>query len=186
MHEDTRLARTQSGRDRVRAERRREGQVAAGEGLADAHDVWSDTGVVGGEELAGPAETGRDLVEDQHQVVGVGNLAEHVQTLWWVDVHPPGALEDRLADDRGQLVAVAIGQLPHAARPVVDGGVEAAGGPRRKNLPRQHPLEHGVHSPDRIAHAHRAGGVSVVAPAQREHPGLAGAAPGPAGTAPPS
>jgi hypothetical protein len=44
-------------------------QVAAGERLAQAHDVRRHLGVVGGEQLAGRPETGGDLVEDQQDTV---------------------------------------------------------------------------------------------------------------------
>ena len=96
----------QAARDLAGAEHRGERQVAAGQRLADAHDVGRDPRPLGGEQGAGAAEAGRDLVEDQQQAVLVGDLAEHAQALGGVGVHAAGALQHRLDDDRGQLVRV--------------------------------------------------------------------------------
>ena len=98
------------------AQRRGHRQVPAGQRLADAHDVRRDAGVVGGEQLAGPAEAGGDLVEDQQHVVGQAQLAQHVQVARVVEAHAAGALHHRLDDHRGQLVGVRLDQLAPARR----------------------------------------------------------------------
>ncbi len=49
---------------------------AARERLADDHDVGPDALVLEGEELAGAAETGLDLVDDEQCVVLLGDLAQ--------------------------------------------------------------------------------------------------------------
>ncbi len=76
---------------RVVAERVRAGEVeivardargdrqhAAAERLAEHHDVGRGAVVLGGEEAAGLAEAGRDLVEDQQRAVRVAGLAHRL------------------------------------------------------------------------------------------------------------
>ncbi len=105
-----------------------QGEVAAGEGLADAHDVGHDAGGLGGEQRAGAAEAGRDLVEDQQQPVLVGDLAHHPQARGVVDPHAAGALQQRLDDDPGELVR----RAPRPARGTPSAhAVDVAAGGRR-------------------------------------------------------
>ena len=65
VHERARLTSADRLRDRRGAQGRRQGDVAAGECLAHAHDVGADARVVGREQFPGAAEAGGDLVEDQ-------------------------------------------------------------------------------------------------------------------------
>ena len=58
-------------------------------------------------------------------------------------------------------------------RPTHGTALAGAGGRSAKTCCGQHAGEHRVHPADRVAHAHRAEGVAVVAAAQRQHPGLA-------------
>src|SRR6201994_2236276 len=59
------LAAGDAGRDLGGAQGSGQGQVAAGQRLADAHHVRADPGVPGREQLPAAAEPGGDLVEDQ-------------------------------------------------------------------------------------------------------------------------
>ncbi len=86
-------------------------QIAAGQRLADAHHVRRDPGVLRGEQPAGAAEAGGDLVEDQQHVVLVARLAQHPQVAGGVEAHAARALHHRLDDHRGQLVGVPRDQL---------------------------------------------------------------------------
>ncbi len=85
------------------AEHGGQGQVPPGQGLADAHDVRYDAGVIGREQLAGAPKTGGDLIEDEQQTVPVRHLPQHCQAFGRVGVHAAGTLEDRFDDDRGEL-----------------------------------------------------------------------------------
>ena len=76
--------------------------------------------VVGGEQLAGAAEAGGDLVEDQQHAVPVADLAQVGQVARIVEPHAARALHHGFDDHRGQLVGV-LGQLLLELRDV--GGV---------------------------------------------------------------
>ena len=117
MHQHAGLRGGQPARDLAGAQHGGQRQVAAGERLADAHHVRRHAGGLGGEERAGPAEAGGDLVEDQHQPVLVGDLAHHPQARGVVDVHAAGALQQRLDDDPGELVGVRRGERAERRRP---------------------------------------------------------------------
>ncbi len=54
---------------------------AAAERLREPHDVGSDAAALIGEQLAGAADAGLHLVEDQEQPVIVAELAQHAQEL---------------------------------------------------------------------------------------------------------
>ena len=64
-----------------------------------------DVCVVGREQRAGAPEPGRDLVEDQQQLVSVAELAQQRHDRRVVEVHAAGALHDRLEDHGRQLAA---------------------------------------------------------------------------------
>ena len=117
------------------AQRRGQAEVAAGQGFADAHDVGADAGVVGGEQLAGAAESGGDLVEDQQHVVPSADVAQIAQVPRIVEPHPAGTLDHRLDDDGGQLGGMP-GQLRLERRAV--GGVVVAGYLRGEHLVSEH------------------------------------------------
>ncbi len=68
--------------------------------FAMAHDVGLDPGPFMGEELAGAAHAGLDLVEDQDQALLVAKLAQGAQEFDVDRAHAPLAL-DRLDDDGG-------------------------------------------------------------------------------------
>ena len=89
-----RFRRRQAGADRK----------AAAERLGQRHDVGRDAGVLIGEQVAGAADAGLDLVEDQQQPVVVAQLAQGAQER--VRHHPHAALaHDRLDQDGGGLPA---------------------------------------------------------------------------------
>src|SRR5262249_12747394 len=64
------------------------------------HDVRLDAGRLIGEQLAGTANAGLHLVEDQQQMVLVTEPAQRLQELWGHRAHAAFAL-DRLDQDRG-------------------------------------------------------------------------------------
>jgi len=96
---------------------------AARERLADDRDVRPDSLVLVGEELAGAAEAGLDLVADEQRVALAGQIAQRRQVALARDDHAPLTLDrldqdgDRLlVDRRGDRVGVAVGQDAKAAR----------------------------------------------------------------------
>jgi hypothetical protein len=177
VHQHLGLASRYPARDAAVAERRRQRHISAGERLADAHHVRGDPCVLGGEQCAArAAEAGRDLVEDQQHVVLVAQLAQSTDVGRRIEVHPAGALHDRLRDRRRQLACVRLEQRRRLRVPggVHRGDVEAAGRPRREQLLPQRPGEQMVHPAHRVAHRHRPERVPVVPTAQRQQPLLLG------------
>ncbi len=75
---------------------------AAADALGDRHDVGLDARPLIGEQLADAADAGLHLVEDQHQLVLVGELAQAAQKTALRHPHAAFAL-DRLDDDRAGL-----------------------------------------------------------------------------------
>ena len=67
--------------------------------------------------MPGAAEAGGDLVADQQDAVRVAQLAHRAQVAVGLHQHPRRALDERLDDHRGDLVAV-LGE--DAARRSVD------------------------------------------------------------------
>jgi hypothetical protein len=63
---------------------------AAADALGDRHDVGRDARPFMGEELAGAADAGLDLVEDQQQAVFVAELAKRLHEFReWRGAHRP-------------------------------------------------------------------------------------------------
>ena len=158
-------------RDVGGAQRRGQAEVSAGECFADAHDVGADASVVGGEQLAGPAESGGDLIEHEQHVVPPADLPQVGQIARIVEAHPACALYHRLDDDGRQFVGV-IGQLRLERRHV--GGVVVARNLRREHLPGQDIRPQREHAAVRIADAHRGERVAVIAAAPGHQPVLSG------------
>ena len=110
-----------------------------------------------GEHRAGAAEAGEDLVEDQQQVVFVGQRAQALEHRRVVEFHAAGALHQRLDDDAGDAVGargekfVERGRALLAVRQIDD------------MVLRQQPGEQRVHAVFGVAHRHGAGGVAVIA-----------------------
>ncbi len=150
-------------------------QVAAGQCLAEAHDVGRHRRVVRREQRAGAPEPGRDLVEHQQHVVRVARLPQHPQIRGGVEAHPARALDDGLDDHSGQFVGVAFDQGPQllGVRLLVLGRRRV-----REHLTRKDPGPQLVHPALGVAHRHRLPGVAVVAATPGQQPLLARAAQG--------
>src|SRR4029453_18407037 len=132
-----------------------------------------------GEQLAAAAEPGRDLVEDEQDVVRIGEPPCLRDVLRRVEPHATSALDDRLENDGRYLVVVAIeqgGELiavtwvvwvteagPWAWREELryEDRTARVAGLRRF---RRRSAEDVGHPGDRIAHAHGGEGVAVGAP----------------------
>ena len=84
---------------------------AAAEALGERHDVGRDAEVLIGEPLAGPAAAGLHFVEDQQQVVLVGQLAQLGEEAVGRDADAAFAL-NRLDQDRRRFV---VDQRGHGA-----------------------------------------------------------------------
>jgi hypothetical protein len=120
--------------------------------------------VLAREQRSAPPEPGGDLVGDEQHVVFVADLSDAGQELRRVEVHPAGALHDRLEDDRRDLVRVGSQQGPQVVEvTVVEGGAEDRFGPGGEELRGQHVGELVVHAVHRVAHSHGGEGVAVVA-----------------------
>ena len=92
----------EAGRDLGGGQHGRAGQAAA-DGLRQGHDVGGDAEVLVGEPVAGPPETGLHLVENQQQVVLIGQPAEPLEEAFRRNPDASFAL-DRLDHDRGGLI----------------------------------------------------------------------------------
>ena len=176
MHEPAPGPRVAHGRrDLLGRQGRREGEVAAGQGLADAEDVGDDARGLAGPPRAGAPEAGGDLVVDRQQPVLAGHLGEGGDGRRVVGVHAARALEDRLDDHRGELVGVPGGEVADLLGP----GVELLGvgagtrGSRGEDVLGEGALPQRVHAAVRVGHRHRREGVAVVAAADREESGAA-------------
>ncbi len=70
---------------------RRHGEVAAGEALADGHEVGAHAALLGGEERAGAAEAGGDLVADEQHVVLAAGVGRRARRDWGSATRMPAA-----------------------------------------------------------------------------------------------
>ena len=178
MHKDAGLAVTDGAGDMFGSQGGREGEVAAGERLAQTHDVGADPRPVAGKQLTGAAKAGGDLVGDEQQAELVAQGAHPLQVAGMIEAHATGPLNDGFEHDGGYLF-VAIGnqlrQLYDAA--LVPLGVEATAGRFDKMVLGQEALVELVHAAIRIADAHGAEGVAVIATPQGDELG-AGCSPG--------
>ena len=87
-----------------------ERQVAAGQPLAEAEEVRGDALLLAGEHRPGAPEPGCDLVADQQHVVDVAQLAHPAQEAGRLNADSRRALDQRLDDHRGDLLAVQLEQ----------------------------------------------------------------------------
>ena len=94
--------------DALGGQRRRERHVAAGQALAEAEEVGSDALLLAREHRPRSPEARRDLVADQQRAVAVAGLAHRAQIAGRLDAHPRRALDERLDDHGGDLLAVAV------------------------------------------------------------------------------
>ena len=134
--------------------------------------------VLGGEHRPGPAEAGGDLVEDQHQAVLVGDLAHHAQAAAGrrrTCRRRPAARGSTMIPASSSACSASSARI--AARHHRRVGPDVAAGRGRlvgEHLLGQHAAEHRVHPADRVADAHAAERVAVVAAAHGQHPGALG------------
>ncbi|PQM44572.1 hypothetical protein C1Y40_05267 [Mycobacterium talmoniae] len=176
MHQGAGLTGADGVRDLGAAQGGGQGEIAAGQGLADAHDVRADAGVVGGEQFTGATEPGGDLVEDQQHVVPIAGGAQVAQVPRVVEAHatgrlpPPVRRPPRPARRRGR---------PAAPRRRGVVGVVVARHLRGENLAGQDVGPQRVHAAVGVADAHRHEGVAVVAAPPGHQPVLARHAAGP-------
>ena len=90
---------------------RGERRVAAGQSLGQAQEIGRDVLLGAGEQRTGAAEAGRHLVGDEQDVVLAAEGRGPGQVARRVDEHAGGALDQRLQDEGGDLVAVLVQQL---------------------------------------------------------------------------
>ncbi len=83
--------------------RERAHRESAAEALGQAHDVGLDAGVLDREPLAGAAESGLDLVDDQHRAALAADLLRGLQEVRRADVDAAFTL-DHFEHDRGGLI----------------------------------------------------------------------------------
>ncbi len=84
-------------------------QIAAGQRLGQAEKVRGDIGLFTGEQAAGASEADCDFVVDQVHSVAVAGLAQQLEVDRVIHAHAAGALDQRLDDNRGNLL-VLLGQ----------------------------------------------------------------------------
>ena len=93
--------------DRLGDDHRPERHVAGVDALRDGEDVRDDVPVVAGEPLAGAAEAGHHLVQDQQDSVPVAGLSDRLQVAVGRDDDPVRA-DDGLEDDGGDRVCALV------------------------------------------------------------------------------
>ena len=137
---------------------------AAGERFADAHDVGRDAGMFAGKKFAGAAKAGGDFIKNQQHAVFIAQSAHAAQIFGVIHTHAARALHNRLQNHGGDLAVVLpqgrVNRLDIACRPFA---VEAALRRGHENMLGQKAAVEAVHRVYRVAHAHRAEGVAVIA-----------------------
>ena len=144
----------------------RQGQVPAGDALAQTHKVGPDAAQVAGEQGAGAAEPGGHLVADQQHPPGPGRLGEGRHLVRVGDQHPGRPLDQGLDHRRGQLGAVLVEGGHRLGDPV---RIVVAGGADRREPQR---IEQ-VGAEAAVAHRQRPDGVAVVGPPEGQVGGAA-------------
>ena len=158
-----------------------EGDVAAGQGLAETKDVGDDVDEIHGEHPPGAAKARGDFVEDQQDAVGVAQGAQAGQIGGVIEAHPARALNHGFEDEGGDPLAVRLKKLRRlgkavAGRVLVPVGVEGdrRGGDEVFDLQGATVLT--MHAGVGIAQAHRLPGVAVIAAAHGGEGGAGGKA----------
>ncbi len=166
----------------VGGEHRGHRQIAAGKGLGQAEEVRRDAGLLAGEHRAGAPEADGDLVVDEVHLVAVAGLAQQLEVDRVVHAHAAGTLDQRLDDDRGD-VLVMLGQgllhvrehLPRVFFPADTFGPQVAVRARHLERVQQQWLV-GAGEQCHVAHRHGGHGFAVIAIGQRDEALLALAA----------
>ena len=96
-----------------------EGQVAGGDAFGEAEEVGFDILVFTGEHLAGAAEAGGDLIDDEEGVVFLGELGHAREEAGGVDEDAGGTLDERFDDDGCDLAWVLGKEAVHFVEAVV-------------------------------------------------------------------
>ena len=162
MHQPAALTGSDGLRDLRGAQRCRQTHVPAGQCLADAHDVGTDAGVIGGEQFSGASESGRDFVEDQEDLVLVAEVTQVDQVRGIMETHSAGTLDHWFHDHRCE-VLVMLGQERFQLLHVF--GEIARRGSLREDLRAQDIGPERMHAAVGIADAHGGEGVTVVSAA---------------------
>lgn len=84
----------------IRRDDCRQRTVSGGQAFGKQHEIRLDSGMVAGEELSGPAETGHDFVRDQVRPVRIRPFAQAAQEVRAVDQHSRRTLKHRLKYNR--------------------------------------------------------------------------------------
>ncbi|MNV47961.1 hypothetical protein D3C71_1398450 [compost metagenome] len=159
---------------RLGGQHRRQGQEAAGQALGQAQQVRHHPGLLAGEQGAGTAKAGGDLVGDQEGAVGVAQFTGALQVHRVMHAHAAGALQARLQDHRADLARVLVEQggqrvcgLVRTLRGALPGfGQVGVRRGRKQRLGQQRRVHPAVQRD--IAHRQRAQGLAVVAVLQRD------------------
>ncbi len=106
VHEHARLAVRNRLRDAVSRQRRRKRHVAAGQRFAEAENIWLDSGMFAGKQLAGTPEAGRDFIENQQHAAFIARLPHAAQIVRRIKAHSARALHNRLKNHGGNLLSM--------------------------------------------------------------------------------
>src|SRR6266404_4227734 len=91
--------------DALGGECSRERKKSAGKALGEAHKIRKNSGAVAGKHPPGAAKSGQNFVRDEQDIVCGGEAADARKKLFWMNDHSARALQQRLDDDCGTLVA---------------------------------------------------------------------------------
>ena len=168
MHEAARLSATDRVGYRLGGDGGGERQIASGQCLTDAHDVWLHTRMFPSEELAGTPEARRDLIKDQQHLVLLAQGTCPHQVGGRIEIHASGTLHDRLQDQRGDLVSLLLQQiLQRTDRLLLPRFGELHGRLWQEVLHRQTSRKQAVHTSDRIANRHGMPCIAMIPAADR-------------------
>ena len=157
-------------RPRGGAQRGGQRQVAAGQRLADAHDVRRDARVLGGEERA---RCGRTRWRSRRRpaarrAVGTARAARAGSAGSWKRMPPAPCTTGSTITAASSSACVSTSRASSRDVVLLERGRRRSG----EHLPRQHAAPQRVHAAVRVADAHRAEGVAVVAAAPGQQPVL--------------
>ena len=167
----------------VRREHAGERQVAAAQTFRQAQEIGRRrVGLLPGEQGAGPAEAGHDLVGDQQHLVARADLAGARQVVRVVHRHAGRALHARLDDQRsGRRVMEGEMRVERTCRPLRDVARRLARRCRaciraRHRRTGTQERQVGVAEERHVGHRERADRLAVVAAGETHEPGLRGPA----------